>query len=94
MTLYDFRFGLSAAVGAAHRETAGRKRVYLDQKKVCNTGRVEYLSDARGIHRPSRRFQDRVSQLPVQYNMTAYMQFIKDWGTVSSQISTWTMLIQ
>ncbi len=83
MTLYGFRLGLSGAIQKAESETTKNKRVYFDQKRICNAGRVEYLSDARGIHRLSRRFQDRVSQLPVQYNMTAYMQFIKDWGTVS-----------
>ena len=85
VTLYGFRFGLSAAVDRANEETAGNKRVYLDQKKICNAGRAEYLSGARGIHRVSKWFQDAVMGLSEQYSNSAYMDFIKNWGTVSLQ---------
>ena len=81
--LYNFRFGLSGAVGIAKQKTARKKLVYLDQKEICNMGRAEYLSDSRGIHRVSKSFQDGVLQLPLQYDMAAYMRFIEIWGTVS-----------
>ena len=83
VALFGFRFGLSAALKKSERETAGRRRVNLDYKKICNTGRVEYLIDSKGIHRLSKRFQDRVMQLPQQYDIMAYGEFIRDFGTVS-----------
>lgn len=85
-SVFGFRFGLSGAIKKANQETAGRKRVYLDQKRICNYGRVRYLTDARGIHIPSKSFYDRVNSLPVMYSTKAYMQFIRDWGTVSGNI--------
>lgn len=83
VSLYGFRFGLSAAVNRANQNTAKNKRVNTDQKKICNMGRVEYLSGAKGIHRVSSWFQDAVMKLPEGYSTSAYMGFIENWGTVS-----------
>ena len=83
VSLFGFRFGLSAAIKKANEETANRKRVYLDHKNICNYGRVEYLSDARGVHKLSKPFYDRVKSLSATYNLKSYAEFFRDWGTVS-----------
>ena len=81
-TISGFQFGLSAAMKSAKEKTAGRKRVSQDQKQICNYGRVTYLT-AQGKHTLSKVFYDRVKSLPMEYNLEDYMQFIKDYGTVS-----------
>ena len=86
VSMYGFQFGLSAAMKKAERETAGNKRVYLDQKKICNYGTVEYLTDARGIHKVSKLFYDRVMSLPIKYSVHDYMNFIDSFGTVSETL--------
>lgn len=53
---------------------------------MCNLGRVEYLTDARGIHRLSKAFYDRVQELPSSYSAPDYINFIRDWGTVSDTV--------
>jgi hypothetical protein len=79
-----FEFGLSGAMKTANQETAGKKRVYQDQKHICNYGQVRYLTDTRGIHTVSKSFYDSVNSLPRDYSMEDYMKFIRNWGTVSS----------
>ena len=67
----------------AKEKTAGRERVSQDQKQICNYGRVTYHTAALGIHTLSKLFYDRVKSLPMDYSVEDYMQFIKDYGTVS-----------
>lgn len=83
-TLMGFQFGLSAAIKRAKEKTDKKKRVYFDQKQICNLGQVRYLTDRHGIHKISKSFYRSVRNLPIIYNEDKYMKFIEDWGTVSS----------
>lgn len=79
-----FQFGLSAAIKRAKEKTDKKKRVYFDQKQICNLGQVRYLTDRHGVHKISKSFYRSVRNLPIIYNEDKYMKFIEDWGTVSS----------
>lgn len=59
----------------------------MDQKKICNYGHVRYLTDATGIRKLKKPFYNRVKNLPKEYNIHDYMQFLRDWGTVSCVIA-------
>lgn len=82
MSLKGVRFGLSAAVKRANEGATRSKRVFIDRKGICNYGRVQYLKDEEMIHKLSNSFYNRVKKLPQDYDMDAYMGFIRDWGTV------------
>lgn len=86
VTASAFRFGLSGAIKKAEEHTARNKLVFLDRRQICNLGRVRYLTDALDIHRLSDSFYQRVKKLPLIYNVDEYMQFIREWGTVSCRV--------
>ena len=81
--MYGAKFGLSGAMKKAEEETAKNKRVYEEEKEICNYVTVEYLTDARGIHRLSKLFYETIMKLPYEYKFDTYMDFIRTWGTVS-----------
>ena len=72
----------------AKEKTAERKLVSHDQKQICNYGRVTYRTADKGTHTVSKVFYDRVKSLPKDYKMEDYMQFIRDYGTVSKKSDT------
>ena len=66
------------------KETSKSHKVFYDEKKVCNRGRVRYQLDlARQKKYPvTEEFAAAVCRLPEQYNQEKYLKFIDDWGTV------------
>ena len=66
------------------KETSKSHKVFYDEKKVCNLGRVRYQLDlARGRNYPvTEEFAEAVCRLPEQYSQEKYLDFIDNWGTV------------
>ena len=64
--------------------TDKKHSVILEERHVCNLGRVRYKTSlAMANSWPvSDEFAASVCQLPADYDHKAYMKFIEDYGTV------------
>ena len=68
-------------------QTKNKKRIIIQKNKICNYGRARYLYENAVAREPgytlSRTFRNSVNyQLSLNYDESAYMQFIENWGTV------------
>lgn len=63
----------------------------MDKKKICNYGRARYFGGNTPQMKITDEFYRAVKRLPVQYNEGAYFAFIENWGTVSSEASSYTV---
>ena len=61
------------------------KQVIMDKTVICNEGEVRYLTSTalNTNHSISADFFYAVKDLPPTYDQSKYIEFIKDWGTVS-----------
>ncbi|KAK3597969.1 hypothetical protein CHS0354_042319 [Potamilus streckersoni] len=89
VVLASFAFSLSAGYASAHEETHAHRNVFQDDQKVCNLGRARFAEElAESEHfNISRGFASAICSLPLNYNQSAYMEFLNDWGTVINTIS-------
>ena len=73
------------------KKTKNRKRVVIQETKICNLGSVRYkdelITDKIDPYLLSQGFKYAVQNLPQSFTtkdeQTAYMNFIENWGTVS-----------
>ena len=73
-----FEFSASAAVSQARSSTESSERIYIDEKSICNYGRVRLIDGD-----VTDEFYEAVNSLPVDYIEQDYLLFIEDWGSVS-----------
>lgn len=67
------------------KETSVSKKVFFEEKKVCNLGTARYKTDEAKVSKftVTNDFAAAVRNLPEEYNQGRYLKFIDDWGTVS-----------
>ena len=68
----------------SRQATESRRSVVIQKNRICNLGQVRYqLANALGEYALTHDFKNAIRQLPMNYSVSEYVQFLDDWGTVS-----------